>query len=502
MKEFKFTDEQQQVVDFILEQVKLGREGQNVLVSGRGGVGKTSMVCELICILLKKNYKVACGAMTGKATGVLRQKIYENLENSGINIDMDDEENTDKEMLANLRVDTVSKLTKKAQVVGLKDSGETVYVNKWIDPTDFKFDVLIIDELSMVPNYIQQWWAKTSCRVIGLGDYCQIPEVHGADTIKEVSGFRHDLKLPPSKLVNGYGVKVLRGMSTFELTEVLRSTGDITRLCNDLRDFTLPKGKVVETIKDWANKSEDIIYSQDINDIETGLDWQIIAYTNNMCAMINDALAIGDEFPDGKDKIILHDNINPVQSYNGEVYVFNDLLKRIDDFKKKTGDSMFVVWKFNKKMPDKNSKSEIEKQSHLNWVNYRIAAKDIHKKRMGMLPSIINGIPFLKANQKQDYIDAIRNFQKTYANEETCFNYIIERLDSVDREVSRYIMAQVPNLPRVYFVNIALGYCCTTHKAQGSEYPKVCYIYERMDRPLLYTGVSRAKSKLKVIDLT
>lgn len=145
MGKFQFTEEQQEVVDFILEQVRLGENGKNVLVSGRGGVGKTSMICQLVCILLQQGNRVACGAMTGKATGVLRQKIFEALKENGLD--------EDEDCLANLQIATISKLTKKAQVVGLKDSGDTVYVNKWQDPRSFRFDVLILDELSMVPHY-------------------------------------------------------------------------------------------------------------------------------------------------------------------------------------------------------------------------------------------------------------------------------------------------------------------------------------------------------------
>lgn len=433
--------------------------------------------------------------MTGKATGVLRQKIFAALKENGLN------ENED--CLANLQIATISKLTKKAQVVGLKDSGDTVYVNKWQDPRSFRFDVLILDELSMVPHYIQQWWSLTPCLVIGLGDYCQIPEVHTVDTQREIAGFRHDLKLPPSRLVNGYGVKVLRDLSTFELKTVLRSTGDITLLCNELRNFDRSKDDVIETIKEWANKSPDITYSNLIADIEIGDDWQIIAYTNKMCKKINDALAIGDVFPDYNDKIILHDNLNPILAYNGEVYVFKDLLNKVKAYNSVFPSSgLYVVWKFNNQMPSKNSKSAVERASYMTWVTYRLAAKDIHRRRLDDLPNIIDSINFISDEQKKEYKEGIESYRAGNNNEETCFNYIIERFGVIDRDVTQYIMNRVPSLPQVYFVNIGFGYCCTTHKSQGSEYPKVCYILEKMDRPLLYTGASRAKEKLKVIDLT
>lgn len=493
MSNFHFTPEQQEVVDYIFEQIKLGKDGHNVVVSGRGGVGKTTMVCELICLLLEKRYRVACGAMTGKATGVLRQKIYDKLEEHGINTD---------EYTCNLKVETISKLTKKAQVVGITGTGETLYQNKWIDPRFFPFDVLIIDELSMVPQYIQQWWCRTSCRVIGLGDYCQIPEVHTSETAKEIAGFRHDLKLPQQKMITGYGVQVLKELSSFELKEVLRSTGDITLLCNELRDFSQSKEQIISTIKKWAEKSPDISYSESISDIEQGNDWQIIAYTNKMCKAINNSLAIGTDYPDEMDKVILHDNINPIQAYNGEVYIFKDLLQKIEDYKKKHGANLYVVWKFNGKMPNKLSNNMIEVGAYLNWMQYKIVSKDIHKQRLGQVYKAIDGMDFLTEERKQEFCDAVDSMRAQYPNEEECFNYMMERFEAADLDVAQNIMNNVTPLPQVFFVTIGLGYCCTTHKSQGSEYPKVCYILERMDRPLLYTGCSRAKEKLKVINLT
>ena len=109
---------------------------------------------------------------------------------------------------------------------------------------------------------------------------------------------------------------------------------------------------------------------------------------------------------------------------------------------------------------------------------------------------------FLTEERKQEFCDAVDSMRAQYPNEEECFNYMMERFEAADLDVAQNIMNNVTPLPQVFFVTIGLGYCCTTHKSQGSEYPKVCYILERMDRPLLYTGCSRAKEKLKVINLT
>lgn len=208
-----FTPEQQKTVDYILEQVEAGGAGKNVIVSGQGGVGKTEMVCELVCILLLRGYKVAVSAMTGKATSVLREKINRKIWENGIK---------DKFPKENLLIDTVQKITKESKVLGTTESGETLYSNTWKKPENFGYDVLIIDELSMVPHFVSQWWQRTNARVIGLGDFCQLPEVITRETQKELAGFRHDLKLPESKMITGYGIKVLKDLAQCQLTSTLR----------------------------------------------------------------------------------------------------------------------------------------------------------------------------------------------------------------------------------------------------------------------------------------
>lgn len=142
----------------------------------------TEMICEVICLLLSMEKSVAVGAMTGKATAVIRGKVENKLKENHIIYNKKD-----------LLIETVSKITKESKVLGITKDGETVYSNKWRKPENFNFDVLILDELSMVPYYVSLWWQRTRSLVIGLGDFCQLPEVLGADTNKEIQRFCYDL---------------------------------------------------------------------------------------------------------------------------------------------------------------------------------------------------------------------------------------------------------------------------------------------------------------------
>lgn len=155
-----FTEEQQAIVDYIFEQIRLGSEGKNIIISGQGGVGKTEMICEVICMLLQENKSVAVSAMTGKATAVLRQKVNKKLFEKGM-IFYDEKNEIQFTFNKNsLLIETIQKITKESKIVDVNESGETVYSNSWKNPLDFNYDVLIIDELSMIPQYVSFLVAK------------------------------------------------------------------------------------------------------------------------------------------------------------------------------------------------------------------------------------------------------------------------------------------------------------------------------------------------------
>ena len=78
----------------------------------------------------------------------------------------------------------------------------------------------------------------------------------------------------------------------------------------------------------------------------------------------------------------------------------------------------------------------------------------------------------------------------------------MDYLNSNDVDMYQHVATNLLPTPMLYYVKADYGYAITTHKSQGSEYPKVCYLLEKFDKPLLYTGLSRAKEELEIINLT
>lgn len=489
----KYTEDQLKIIEYLRNQ--LGPEGHNVIVSGAGGVGKTAMICQFISELLREEYHIAVTAMTGKATAVLRSKIHANLAEQKMSIPKNEI----------LLIETVTKVTKESKVLGLTDSGETLYTNTWRDPVNFgkNYDILFVDELSMIPHFISQWWQMAGIRVFGFGDHCQLPEVVTNETKRELTSFKHDLKLPTTHYVSGYGVKVLKDMAHMSLYKVLRSDNEIALLCGELRDFSnLTKSQIVQNIKKWAAKTDNVQYSTSMNDLEQTNDWQIIAYTNKMCQKINNSLCIGEDYPDMQDKIILFDNLNPLKLYNGDVLFFAQFTTMITEYNLRHQKyKIYVCLKWQNKMPRKDSPHPAERQFFENYVQFKRESERVNRDRLSALPSIIRRSGFAEA-QIEEYVADVMVMIDEEPNVSKCFNQIIERFYEIDRDMAKFIMDNSESLPRLYMVSADFGYAITTHKSQGSEYQNVCYLLERFDKPLLYTGISRAKEKVKVINLT
>lgn len=487
----KLTDDQQEIVDYLIEQVD-NPEGHNVIVSGSGGTGKTTMVCELISQLLEQGYRIAVTAMTGKATAVLRGKVRENIREKGLKVEKD-----------HLLIETVTKLTKESKVLGLTESGETLYTGTWRDPKGFaqKYDVLFIDEMSMVPHFISQWWQMSGIRVFGFGDECQLPEVTTNETKRELAGFRHDLKAPEMKYIAGYGVKVLKDMAHMQLHKVLRSDNEIALLCGEMRDFTQTRSQMIGRVKKWAAETDNIQYAKSVEDIELGNDWQIICYTNKMCQTINNQLCIGGDYPALADKIILFDNLNPIGRYNGDTMTFESLLRTIKSYNDRNKTKLYVCVKWQGKMPSKDSPNPLERGFFATYVQFKREIELVNQRRLYALPGILRSTGRAK-EQIDNWIKDIETIRMTTPKPEIAFIEVVQKFQDVDLDIAQLIMETSEPLPRLYMVTVDYGYAITTHKSQGSEYPQVCYILEKFDKPLFYTGVSRAKVKVKVVDLT
>lgn len=345
----------------------------------------------------------------------------------------------------------------------------------------------------------------TDCRVFGFGDECQLPEVTTPEIKYDLAAFEHDLHLPRQKHVSGYGVKALKQLAQCQLHKVLRSDNEVALLCHDLRDFTQTKGEIINTIKRYADEYEHINYSTSMSDVICDPEWQILAFTNKMCQDLNDKMCIGgDRYPDPNDKILLYDNINPLRLYNGDTLTFARFIETINDYNARatarSGRQIRVCMKWRGRMPTANG-NFFERMFHDQMTKYYTEKKTVDMMRVGQIPDIIATSGFA-SKLIDEYLDMFKDMKSKGSDNGVIFNTFMEYLNANDIDMYQRIAEKAIPSPMLYFVKADYGYCVTTHKSQGSEYPKVCYLLEKFDKPLLYTGLSRAKTDLMIINLT
>jgi exodeoxyribonuclease V alpha subunit len=147
-------------INFNKEQYQAIEHGINIpisIITGGPGTGKSTIVDALIYVinLLDKNYKIGLCAPTGKASKRLAQ-------------------------LTNREAMTIHRLLKFD--MHTNTFGKNVY-----DPLEY--DVLIIDEASMIDNFLMASLLKASFnvkKIIILGDYNQLPSVSQGQILKDL----------------------------------------------------------------------------------------------------------------------------------------------------------------------------------------------------------------------------------------------------------------------------------------------------------------------------
>lgn len=496
----KLSPEQQEIFDAVMASAT-SPTGQNMIISGAGGTGKTTLICELILEMIRQGMKVCVMAMTGQATDVLRGKINLAFENAGIELPP----------VEQLKIETIAKVTKKAIPIGISSKSQTRFINHWRDPMNFGYDVLFVDELSMVDALIGDWWRLGGIKVFGFGDKCQLPEVNGQDTSQRIEDFKNDLHIPNPYWRTGYGIACLTSAAQFEMTKVLRSTNDIAHLCNRLRDFAKPKQWMLEQIQQFAQTSPVIEYSTNIGDLHTEDDWQIICYTNKMCDALNQHLCFGQGYPTVLDKVLVCDNLNPMHIYNGNTMRFGEFLQRIADYNKeaaaakidpRTGrrkQKIYVVVKWEGRMPSLSSRHPQEQTFAKTYAMFKSEFERTNRARLDDLPTILRqcGRP---PSVVDEWLSIISKFAEHNTDPSDIYIKFVDYLARTDKFVADFVIMHSKELPQVQFVTLKYGYAITTHKAQGSEYDKCAVIIERFDKPLVYTGLTRAKQYLQVIE--
>ena len=276
------------MMDFLFD------DEENVfLCSGYAGVGKTTIIVELMLILIRFGIinSVVFTAPTNKAVNVMKAKFksYQSYLNN--------DDAIDKTKIKNTKIDfiTIHKLLKFEMDFDM--DGEIIFVKNASDSLINKYDVVLIDECSMISIkliesiFIEISKAKTKkiSKVIFSGDPAQLNPVNETESML----FSKDLT---NCNLKDESLKLFVNMKEITLKDVVRSKiENVTKICYQFRLWAIDGSNEPDILKyinkkkgafayndkkDWLNACMNYYKNGEKNNI-------ILTWTNRQCDEYN-----------------------------------------------------------------------------------------------------------------------------------------------------------------------------------------------------------------------
>ena len=160
----ELSKDQKRVLNTLLDWHKSGCKTQYITVGGYAGTGKTTLISILSKELHRRNKKlrIAFVSFTGKATQVLKNKILES-----------------RALYPRDRISTIHSL-----IYSPIENSKGV-ITGWKLKEDVVYDLIIIDEASMVDQKIWKDLCSFKVPIIAVGDHGQLPPVNGSFNLME-----------------------------------------------------------------------------------------------------------------------------------------------------------------------------------------------------------------------------------------------------------------------------------------------------------------------------
>jgi exodeoxyribonuclease-5 len=187
---------------------------QSITVGGYAGTGKTTLISILRHTIAEAfpKYRVAFACYTGKASQVLKQKLL-----------------AQKSIYANDFCGTIHSLMYQAVI------DEDGKIERWKRNSEIPYDLIIVDEASMVTSDIWNDLTKYQLPIIAVGDHGQLPPIESAFSLMETPQIRLEQIHRQSQ-----------GNPIIEIATIARTTGQI------------PFKKFSEYVKKVDKQNEDV----------------------------------------------------------------------------------------------------------------------------------------------------------------------------------------------------------------------------------------------------
>lgn len=538
----EFTLNQKSGIDFLIR--FLTNKVEKICgLFGYAGTGKTTIIIELIYILLKNKYikSVIFTAPTNKALNVMKtkfafyiNKLLQETQNFDENEKINFEQNLEKLRKKNIIVEfaTIHRLMKYKTEFNM--DGEMMFI-KDKDSLLENFDLVIIDECSMVSiNLIYEMLLeieKINKKIIFLGDPAQLPPVNEKISSifmndKNIIQYESLKKYIMNPSIDSYNIfcKNILNMDIFVLKEIIRTKNiSIINACNLIRDWIIDKNdflnisqfiddnftiypfdKTVKVLTDW--------YKQFEESIKINSDSIIITWTNDETNKYNDHC-----------RKILFKKSNLDKFVIGDILILNEFYN-INSNKFNTSEKIIVKNIENIEYKIENLNDKINKTIRV--LNNHKSIEGRYKKFIDSINILFNNIIFklyklkiLKLDDNKEY-DIMVLFDEEKEKHKNVLTNIMEEIKTfrnslldITQLISLDNLMIQPLWREFYskfidpFASVSYGYAITCHKAQGSNYKNVFVDFSDISKNknddemkrCMYTAMSRTIDKLHIL---
>ncbi len=529
------TPEQNVIYNHFIDFIKNKNENQILLV-GYAGTGKTTMVTKIINDFIKNKLckRVVIAAPTHKAVNIAKSKLFDNI-------------GDDEELSNNLNIMTIHRLLNYQSYID-SDTGDKYFAKSSVDPNWTIYDLIVVDECSMLSNQIitditdqMKNPINSKLKLIYVGDPAQLPPVNQVD----------------SKIFN-------MGLRKLELDKIIRTkNNDIMELSNDHRKwifskkntdipnvfkYTTDKIKIYSSQEKETNKWLDhfikIINSKkkkNNSDYDNNI---ILTWTNKKCNQYNKYI---------REKIFDKEDLAHFEV--GEILIFNDFhrieispTQNIDESDKEKVKKEYIsfytseqvkvssVEKIKYKFDEIKFKSNTALTQELNdkfkkkiksineLIGIELDAYKMKIKRIADIKSSNEGVAIshevftIHPDSEKDFNLISEEFETAVNKLRKACHKIINDMKKIDNMTKCNYQGEVDKkINKLYrdwqssvtdkFAQLNYGYSITVHKSQGSTFKNVFIdISDIFDNnnleetsKCLYTAITRSSNSIELL---
>ncbi len=532
------TKEQKKVYEELVKFVSSQTENQILLV-GYAGTGKTTMITKIIFdfLKLKLSKKIVVAAPTHKAVNIAKSKLFDNI-------------GENEELTANINIMTIHRLLNYQSYID-SDTGEKYFAKSSVDPNWTIYDLIVVDECSMLSNQIitdindqMKNPVNSKLKLIYVGDPAQLPPVNQ----------------PDSKIFN-------TGLKKLELDKIIRTKdNDIMELSNDHRKWIFSK-KNEDIPNVFKYDSDKITIYKTFDNEQTkwldkfikvmgskkkkhGADYDnniILTWTNKKCNNYNQYV---------REKIFNKKDLAHFEQ--GEILIFNDfhriqsatqITNKLDEgiepekVKKEyisfyTSEQVKVIniekikYKFDEikfktngnLSQELNDKFKKKIKSINELINVELDAYSMDIKRMSDIKSsnedsaITHQIYTIHPDSEKTLSNIIDEFEHMVIKLRKSCHKLIMEMKKVDNMTKCNLQGEIDKkINKLYrdwqdnvidrFAQLNYGYSITVHKSQGSTFKNVFIdISDILDNnnmdetsKCLYTAITRSSNSIELL---